>query len=252
MRSSERTIQITRPVLPQIRADIGISERAILESAVKAEITRHAGFGSAANTNRKKVEQTRRFRILGLPDKQLSLIATGEIVVCSDEVLAKQYQHPYFPDGPYLLYSLERQRVVANGVSHSGNEIDDISSTPCKMELLIKGMYLANFIQGSLNALSMRNLAELLRQYSSDEMAQNNARKINLPESYYDYLANVSNFEGRCGICSCYDAWCHSDFCWKEDGQVLLYYRWTGGSILGVTLYPEFVRGLGPVYCEPY
>lgn len=218
-------------------------ERTILESAVEAEIAVSAGRWPVRETNRAENKWDRGCQIFGLPDEQLLLIATGEAIACSDEMLARQYQRPYFPDGPCLVYSHDRKRNLTVGLSYFGDGGEDISSTPGKMKRLAEGMYLVDFTQGILKALSGRNLAELLRQYSSDEAILGKARKLELPGSSYDFLATVSEFEGRCGICGCLDADCHSDFCWKENGRVMLYFGWTAGWITDVTLYPEFVRG---------
>lgn len=188
-------------------------------------------------------------RTIEFPEQQLRMVAAGEVLPCSQEILEAQYLPPELEDGPCFLYSGDRWWDVYDEMPFYG---DLVSCAPKPMEWFVEGMYLANYSRQTLTALSNCNLAELLRQYSSDEIALDKARKIILPGSVYDVLVDIPEFGGRCGVCSCDEPGCWSDFCWKENGQVMLHYGYGGGSIIEVTLYPEFVRGPERQYGEPF
>lgn len=227
-----------------------VTERSILRSAVTDGIDLFPRSRESEEKFQAERCLDRAFRILSLPEQQLQLVAAGEIFVCSEEILANQYYSDMeFPDGSYLLYSEDREWDVTDEMPPYN---DLASCAPRPMEWLVEGMYLANYSQQALTALSSRNLAELLRKYSSDEIALDKARKIKLPGSVYDVLTDIPDFGGRCGICSCDEPTCWSDFCWKENGRIILHYGWTGGWITEVTLYPEFFRGPERKYGEPF
>ena len=227
------------------------TEQSMLKSAIKTDIGVYQR-DSEPEEAQGEGKLGERYQILGLPEQQLQLVAAGEILTCGQAIFAKQYLlGEEISDGPYLLYSKDRLCDVDDEMPFYVD--DDLAScAPKLMEGLVTGMYLANHSQQTLTAKSNRNIAELLRQYSSDGIASGKARKIKLPGSAYDFLADTPNFSGRCGICSCGVPGCWSDFCWKENGQVMLHYGYVGGWIIEATLFPEFVRGPERQYGEPF
>ena len=227
-----------------------VTERSLLRSVVTVDATAFPRIRESEEKFQSDGCLGGVFRILCLPEQQLQLVAAGEIFVCSEEILTNQiYSDMELPDGLCLLYSEDRECDVTDEMS----PYDDLAScAPRPMEWFVEGMYLANYSRQTLTALSNHNLAELLRKYSSDEIALDKTRKIKLPGSVYDVLTDIPDFGGRCGSCGCDEPGCWSDFCWKENGRIMLHYGWTGAGIVKVTLYPEFVRGSERKYDEPF
>ena len=114
---------------------------------------------------------------------------------------------------------------------------------PATARRLIQSIYLGHCRNGALQLVSQASLHTLLPEYRATRRRIRWGESVNVPDPTYSEIESSTDYYGRCEICTCGMAGCAANFCWKQDGEVLLFLDTGGSDPVAAHLFPGLLRG---------
>ena len=151
-------------------------------------------------------------------------------------------------DGPYLV-------VDDESIFDNGNDVDPWDDSrdpePEVVKQIIQSIYLGYCENGVLQLVSDASLHILLPKYREVHRWVKGGGSANVPDPAFSMIQLNPNYCGRCETCPCGIAACDANFCWKHDGEVMLFLKTSGDGISVAQLFPYLRRGSNMGYWSP-
>ena len=90
---------------------------------------------------------------------------------------------------------------------------------------VIQNIYLGLCENAALQLVSDTNLSILLPEYRYANRWVKGGGSATVPDPAFSPIESSPNYRGRCETCPCGIVACGANFCWKQDGELLLFLK---------------------------
>ena len=139
-------------------------------------------------------------------------------------------------DGPYLVADIE---PLFDDDDYCSPWVETGEPEPEVVRRFIQSIYLGHCRNGALQLVSQASLHTMLPEYRAAHRWIKSGESVNVPDPTYSVIESSNDYCGRFEICSCGMAGCAANFCWKQDGDVMLFLDTGGSDVVAAHLFPR-------------
>ena len=143
-------------------------------------------------------------------------------------------------DGPYLVIDLD---ALFDDDDNPYPWDETGEPEPDAITRFIQGIHLGHCQDEALQLVSQASLHTLLPEYRAAQRWVKGGGSVNVPDPTFSAIESSADYYGRCEICSCGMADCAANFCWKQDGEAMLFLESGGCDVVVAHLFPYLRRG---------